>query len=274
MDDGKEITVPEQKGVEQERIEDIKRRILKAALKRVTTDPAVQTLEYPSGFEHPEGEIPPEPKYTGDINMSVLSLSEDSEDGSIVFLSQTPVRGGGDWLRRTLGYGLNRAINGYANSGREVAITTRRKVELDGKDGTEITRVHFADIKDESPDGKTINYGVKYTGSNDSRIGGFEGKHAKFGTLEKRWKDGELQAGPTDHIDPGVRAERRGATEEDYERILRLITNGKTDVKSTAKVVSAEVRWREAKSISAEQPPKGNRIIDAVRKRVPLLRLK
>ncbi len=273
MDDGKEITIPEQKGVEQERIEDIKRRILKAALERVTTDPASATLEYPSGYEYPDGQDS-KPQYTDDVSMIVLSLSGGSEEGSIVLLSQTPLRGGNNWLRKTLGYSLRRSINGYKSSGREVAVTASRKVELDGKDGTEITRVHFADIKDESPDGKTINYGVKYTGSNDPRIGGFEGKHAKFGTLEKRWKDGELQAGSTDHIDPGVRAERRGATEEDYERILQLIKEGKSDAKSTARVVSAEVRWREAKSVSGEEPPKGNRIIDAVRKRVPLLRLK
>lgn len=267
MDDGKEITIPEQKGVEQERIEDVKRRILKAALERVTASSAAQSFEYYTNRDHKTGEK----IYKGDINVATLSLarpniSPEFEGLSIALLQQSP-RAPGE-LRRTLSYGLARALGGAHDTGKEVAVTYMKRITGE-EESAQIIRLHFADIVDGLRQGNTMNNAESWTEPIDPKR-----KEIKP-TLFKRWQNGALQTAETAHIGYfNSEVRNTPVTEADYNSVLSLIQEGVADKALTGKTIQYEVENREAKSVSGEEPPKGNRIIDAVRKRVPLLRLK
>lgn len=264
--DGKEVSVHNgETGVENERIEDIKRQILKAALERVTSDPNALALEYYSAYDE-KGKV-----YRGDILKTCLALSlpntdPDKEGLAITLLSQNPRSEYGE-IRETLGYALARAERGLKDADREVAVTEMRRVREGNVDNAVITRLHFADIGIDSK-GKTINFGVTY--KEDTKAENLPG--SKLPSLWHRWREGGLQAGPTSHIMLRPTVEKDYPGEEDYARILDSLQRGVTDKKLTGKIVKSEEYFSAAKPVSPTQVKETNRILAAIKKRVPLLK--
>lgn len=267
---GKEISIKAgEAGVENEKIEDIKRRILKVALERITSDSSGLTVEYPDGFND-EGKK----QYKGDVLVTSLALSvpgvsPDSHGLAIALLNQTPSNER-NRMRRSLGYGISRAEHGLLDGDKEVAVTEMRRAEEKGVDNAVVTRLHFSDIGLDHPGG-TINFGVTYkedAKAKDEKLpnGG------KTQSLLQRWKEGRLQAAPTDHMNIRATVFKGYPDEEDYQRILDSLEIGVTDSKLTGKIAKSQAYWSDAKPSSSTSNREGNRILGAIKKRVPLLK--